>query len=181
MAFRVLIAGGRHFTDYPTLRTTLDALLAHRLPDVELLTTGGPGVPMMLAASYAAERGLKLTALMPDFIRFPVDTVARRDLFLVSRGGRGSARGAGRTGRERAEARAGEHRTEGDSGSRHRSRRVRTVVRVAFVITLPAAPRWPLDAVLLVQHSPQLQSSRIPPRYVAGTASRSSEITKQQR
>jgi hypothetical protein len=38
MAFRALIVGGRHFTDYPTLRATLDKLLAHRLHDVELLT-----------------------------------------------------------------------------------------------------------------------------------------------
>jgi hypothetical protein len=83
MAFRVLIAGGRHFTDFPTLRVTLDALLANRLPDVELLTTGGPGVPM-LAASYATERGLRMTALVPDFRRFPVDAVERRDAFLVS-------------------------------------------------------------------------------------------------
>jgi hypothetical protein len=41
MAFRVLIAGGRHFTNYPLLRATLDTLLANRLPEVELLTTGG--------------------------------------------------------------------------------------------------------------------------------------------
>ncbi len=44
-AFRVLIAGGRHFTDYPALRATLETL-AHRLPDVELLTVSGRGVPM---------------------------------------------------------------------------------------------------------------------------------------
>jgi NADPH-dependent 2,4-dienoyl-CoA reductase/sulfur reductase-like enzyme len=62
-AFRVLIAGGRRFSDYPTLRATLDKLLANRLPDVELLTVGGPGVAM-LAASYAVERGLKVTALI---------------------------------------------------------------------------------------------------------------------
>ena len=83
MAFRVLIAGGRHFTDYPLLRATLDALLANRLPDVELLTTGGPGAPM-LAASYATERGLVVSALVPDFNRFPVDAPERRDSFLVS-------------------------------------------------------------------------------------------------
>jgi hypothetical protein len=57
MSFRVLITGGRHFTDSPTLRATPDALLANRLPDVELLTQGGPGVAM-LAASYATERGI---------------------------------------------------------------------------------------------------------------------------
>lgn len=54
--FRVLIAGGRHFTDYPALRAVFDALLAKRLPDVELLTVGGPSVAM-LAASYVKERG----------------------------------------------------------------------------------------------------------------------------
>jgi hypothetical protein len=57
--------------------------LAIRLLDVELLTGGGPGVPM-LAASSAAERGLAVTALVPDFRRFPVDAAERRDAFLVS-------------------------------------------------------------------------------------------------
>jgi hypothetical protein len=59
MAFRVLIAGGRHFTDYPLLRRTLDALLVNRLPDVELLTTGERNVPMLggeLRAGARAER-----------------------------------------------------------------------------------------------------------------------------
>jgi hypothetical protein len=68
----------------PTLRATLEALLANRLPDVELLTTGGPGVPM-LAASYATERGLEMVALVADFHRFPVDAVERRGLFLGAR------------------------------------------------------------------------------------------------
>ena len=84
MAFRVLIAGGRHFTDYPLLRATLDALLANRFPDVELLTAGGPGVPMF-AVSYAAERGLSVAALVPDFGRYPaVAAVDRRDAELVA-------------------------------------------------------------------------------------------------
>jgi hypothetical protein len=30
-SFRVLVAGPKHFTDYPTLRATLNALLAKRL------------------------------------------------------------------------------------------------------------------------------------------------------
>jgi hypothetical protein len=85
MALRVLIAGGRHFTDYKTLRAVLDKLLANHLPDVELLTAGGSGVPM-LAASYATERGLTCTALVPDFGRFPaVAAVDRRDAELVGR------------------------------------------------------------------------------------------------
>jgi hypothetical protein len=82
-AFRVLVAGPRYFTDYPILRAALDALLVNRLPDVELLTAGGRGVPM-LAASYATERGLTVTARVADFARFPVDAVERRDAFLVN-------------------------------------------------------------------------------------------------
>src|SRR5262245_40463779 len=84
MGLRVLVAGGRHFTDYPALRAVLDALLVNRLPDVELLTAGGPGVPM-LAASFAAERGLTVTALVPDYGRFPAEAAEeRRDGILVA-------------------------------------------------------------------------------------------------
>lgn len=83
MAFRVLIAGGRSFSDYPRLRAALDTLLANRLPDVQILTGGGPGVPM-LAASYAAAIRLAVAALVPDFLRFPVDAVERRDAFIVA-------------------------------------------------------------------------------------------------
>ena len=54
---RVLVAGSRHFTDYRSLRSTLNKLLVNRLPDVELLTTGGAGVSM-LAASYATKTGI---------------------------------------------------------------------------------------------------------------------------
>lgn len=77
MSFRVLVAGPRQFTNYPLLRAALDVLLANRLPDVELLTSGGPGVPI-LAASYASERGLVVTARVADFVRFPLDAVERR-------------------------------------------------------------------------------------------------------
>jgi hypothetical protein len=84
MGFHVLIAGPKHFSDYATLRTTLDALLARRLPDVELLTVGGPGVAI-LAASYATERGLTVTPMLPEFGRFPeVVAVQRRDAELVA-------------------------------------------------------------------------------------------------
>src|SRR4051812_1116660 len=83
MGFRVLIAGPRHFTDYPKLRAALDALLVNRRPDVTILTAGGRGVPM-LAASYAAANGLEVVVRVPDFVRFPVDAVERRDAFIVN-------------------------------------------------------------------------------------------------
>jgi hypothetical protein len=84
MSFRVAVIGGRSPIRYGTLRATLDTLLANRLPDVELLTAGGPGVSM-LAASYAAERGLSCAALVPEFGRYPeAAAVARRDAELVA-------------------------------------------------------------------------------------------------
>ncbi|MFO0823382.1 MAG: hypothetical protein U0792_09745 [Gemmataceae bacterium] len=49
MAFRVLIIGGKQRVEYPRLRDALDVLIAKRLPDVELLTAGGPGVPAQAA------------------------------------------------------------------------------------------------------------------------------------
>jgi hypothetical protein len=38
----------------------------------------------MLAAGYANESELMVAALVPDFRRFPVDAIERRDAFLVS-------------------------------------------------------------------------------------------------
>src|SRR5262245_8559224 len=64
MAFRVLILGESGFRDYTRLRDALDAALSKRLPDVAILTAGGPGVPA-LAASYARSCGLELVALGP--------------------------------------------------------------------------------------------------------------------
>lgn len=71
MAFRLLVIGDRGRVEYTAIRAALDALLAHRLPDVEILTTGGPGVPA-LCACYAAERGLPLVTL-------PIDSTRRSD------------------------------------------------------------------------------------------------------
>lgn len=68
--FRVLVAGGTGFRDYARLRDTLDALLAERLPDVVILTAGGPGVPA-LAASYARSRGLGVEVTVGDYRRRP--------------------------------------------------------------------------------------------------------------
>jgi len=82
MAFRVLIIGGRQRFEYARLRDALDALLANRLPDVEILTTGSPGVPA-IAACYAAERKLKLTTLPLDNHEHRGDAEEWRDQRLV--------------------------------------------------------------------------------------------------
>jgi len=82
MAFSVLIIGGRQRFEYARLRAALDALLANRLPDVEILTAGGPGVPA-LAACYARSRGLPVFALPIDHIKHPGSTIEQRDARLV--------------------------------------------------------------------------------------------------
>ena len=51
---------------------SLDEALAVCLPDVEILTAGGPGVPA-LAASYARSRGLPVTVTPADFTKHPRD------------------------------------------------------------------------------------------------------------
>jgi len=81
MAYRILVVGGRGWFDYGNLCSTLDTVLANRLPDVVILTAGGAGVPA-LAASYARARGLELVALVPDHERFPGCAVDRRDAAL---------------------------------------------------------------------------------------------------
>ncbi|MCE9561519.1 MAG: SLOG family protein [Planctomycetes bacterium] len=79
---KVLIIGGRQRFKYALLRDALDALLANRLPDVEILTAGGPGVPA-LAACYAASRKLTLTTIPVDHVKHPGHTEERRDECLV--------------------------------------------------------------------------------------------------
>ncbi|MCE9563543.1 MAG: hypothetical protein K8U57_15995 [Planctomycetes bacterium] len=57
-------------------------LLAKRLPDVEILTAGGPGVPA-LAACYARSRGLSLVAIPIEHIQHHGNTIEQRDARLI--------------------------------------------------------------------------------------------------
>ena len=82
MAFRVLVVGSRSWLDYPCLRDILDRALVNRLPDVEIVTPGGPGIPA-LAASYATSRGLPFLTVTLDFEKHPGDAVDRRTSRLV--------------------------------------------------------------------------------------------------
>ena len=83
MVFRVLVIGVAGYGDYTRLRGALDLLLAKRLPDVEILTTGGPGLPAF-AACYARAHGLPLVVMLPDHERHPGDAIDKRNAFLVA-------------------------------------------------------------------------------------------------
>lgn len=60
-------------------------MLAHRLPDVAVLSGCGRGTAA-LATSYALDRGLRLVAYPLDLDRFAVDSVAaeRRNARMVA-------------------------------------------------------------------------------------------------
>jgi hypothetical protein len=83
MMFRLLIIGGSGFYEYPRLRDALDFALANRLPHVEILSIGGPGVPA-LAASYARSRGLLFRPILPDFEKHPGNAIEKRNSLLIS-------------------------------------------------------------------------------------------------
>ena len=56
--FRVIIAGGRDFTDYNLLRSTMDALLRNKLRKEKIVVICGMAKGAdMLGARYAKERG----------------------------------------------------------------------------------------------------------------------------
>ena len=57
-------------------------MLAHRLPDVVLVTAGGRGDEHRVARSAA--NGREVVVRVADFARFPTDAVERRDAFLVN-------------------------------------------------------------------------------------------------
>lgn len=64
--FRVLICGGRDYSDYSALCAALDALLVNKLPDVVIIHGAAPGADS-LAGQYAADRGLACEAFPADW------------------------------------------------------------------------------------------------------------------
>jgi hypothetical protein len=81
--FRVLVLGGRLPLPFARLRDALDALLANRLPAVQLVTGGGPGVPA-LVASYARSRKLDVVTVPPDHAAHRGAAVDKQAEALVS-------------------------------------------------------------------------------------------------
>jgi hypothetical protein len=64
--FRVLVCGGRDYADHERLCSTLDRLLANKLPEVVIIHGGATGADS-LAGRYAAERGLACEVFEADW------------------------------------------------------------------------------------------------------------------
>lgn len=62
---RVIVAGGRDFTDYPTLRDMLDKVLVN-LDNVVIVSGSAHGADR-LGEQYAKQRGLKLVMFPADW------------------------------------------------------------------------------------------------------------------
>lgn len=66
---RIVIAGSRGFEDYPLLKEKLDQILETEPEPVELVSGHAEGADR-LAERYAAERGLAIHVVKPDWKRF---------------------------------------------------------------------------------------------------------------
>ena len=64
--FKVVVAGGRDFSDYKLLATKLDHLLANYLPHVQIVSGGASGADA-LGERYAQDRGLSLATFPADW------------------------------------------------------------------------------------------------------------------
>jgi hypothetical protein len=82
MPFRVLIFGSPSFRDYAKLRSVLDIALSKRLPDVVLVTTGGAGLPA-LVASYGRSQNLPVE--VTPITRYPLDMRESPKAHLVAK------------------------------------------------------------------------------------------------
>lgn len=78
----MLVIGPPVFRDYPRLREVLDLVLVNRVPDVELLTVGGSGLPS-LVASYARMRKLEFRSVPLEQQSYPVEQLSPKNLELV--------------------------------------------------------------------------------------------------
>jgi hypothetical protein len=66
------------------MRDVLDAVLANRVPDVELLTVGGSGLPS-LVASYARMRKLEFRSVPLEKQPYLVEQLSPKNLELIRR------------------------------------------------------------------------------------------------
>ena len=63
---RIVIAGSRDFEDYLILKVTLDRILTEDEDDIELVSGHAKGADL-LAERYAAERGLPIHVIKPNW------------------------------------------------------------------------------------------------------------------
>lgn len=66
--YKVVVAGGRDFSDYQLLKQTLNHLLIHKLPNVEIVCGKATGADT-LGERYAKELGLSVAYFPADWTK----------------------------------------------------------------------------------------------------------------
>jgi hypothetical protein len=78
--FKVVVAGGRNFTNYELLEKTLDGLLINKLKNDEVvIISGGALGADSLGQRYAKERGLECVVYPADWSRYGKSAGSRRN------------------------------------------------------------------------------------------------------
>jgi hypothetical protein len=80
--FKVIVAGGRDFTDYNLLKETMDHLLQNRLSNVEIVSGTARGADE-LGERYAIEKGLPIHRKPADWDRYGKSAGYRRNVEMA--------------------------------------------------------------------------------------------------
>lgn len=67
--FKVIVAGGRDFNDYPLLQQKLDTFLQNKLPNVEIVSGRAKGADSM-GETYATVNHLKLKVFPAEWDKY---------------------------------------------------------------------------------------------------------------
>lgn len=76
--FRLIIAGGRDFNDYETLKNYVDFKLSRTEDEIQIISGGARGADT-LGERYAAERGFSLRRFPADWERYGKSAGVRRN------------------------------------------------------------------------------------------------------
>lgn len=89
MSFRVIIAGGRDFSDYERLKTVCDKVLANKFDEGVTVISGTARGADSLGEQYARERGLQVIRMPADWDRYGKAAGYRRNEEMAKTAGPG--------------------------------------------------------------------------------------------
>lgn len=79
---RVIIAGGRDFDDYETLRAVVDKILSKTKDEIQIVSGGARGADK-LGEQYAKERGYDISIFYADWDRYGASAGYKRNLEMA--------------------------------------------------------------------------------------------------
>lgn len=86
MAFKVIVAGSRDFTDYELLKRKLDVILASKVDEGIVVISGTARGADKLGERYAKERGYEISSKPADWDRYGKAAGHRRNAEMADEG-----------------------------------------------------------------------------------------------